>query len=147
MRVRTADGGRFVDLQGHRIMVVITMLWENAMREFRIDWRWAALIAFVAILANGRSLPWPITALALGAGGGYLMVLAWRAASLGGGGRANVQVTYWRGQRIELPSRPRRRGPAVWGELIPATVYALLGLALLLGAASIVFMQLFPVDA
>ncbi|MEI8308758.1 MAG: hypothetical protein WCF99_16980 [Chloroflexales bacterium] len=116
------------------------------MRGFRIDWRWVALIAFVAVLANGRSLPWPITALVLGASGGYLMVLAWRAGgSLGGGRPADAQVTYWRGQRIEIPSRPRKPSPVAWGELIPAIVYALIGLALLLGAASIVITQLFLV--
>jgi hypothetical protein len=117
------------------------------MSGFRIDWRWAVLIAFVAVLANGRSLPWQITALALGAGGGYLFVMAWRVGGIGGGRRAGARVTYWRGQRIERPSRPRRIGPMAWGELLPAVVYALLGLALLLGAASIIFYQLLPVDA
>ncbi len=117
------------------------------MRGFRIDWRWVAVIAFVAILANGRSLPWLVTALALGAGGGYLMVMAWRAGGIGGGRRTSAQVTYWRGQRIELPDRVRRARPVAWDELIPAIVYALLGLALLSRAASIVINQLFLIDA
>jgi hypothetical protein len=108
------------------------------MRGFRIDWRWVALIAFVAVLANGRSLPWPVTALVLGAGGGYLMVMAWRAWGGGGSRRAGAQVTYWRGQRIERPSRSPQIGPVMWGELIPALIYALIGLALLLGAVSLV---------
>jgi hypothetical protein len=108
------------------------------MRGFQLDWRWVALIIFVALLANGRSLPWPVTALALGGGGGYLLVMSWRSAGLGrqvgGGGR----VTYWRGQRVEMPGTPRRRRPTLWGELAPAVVYALIGLALLFGAISII---------
>jgi hypothetical protein len=108
------------------------------MRGFRIDWRWAALIAFVAVLANGRSLPWPITALVLGAGGGYLVYMAWQAWAAGGSRRSGAQVSYWRGQRIERPGRSRQLGPAAWDELIPTIVYALIGLALLLGAASVV---------
>jgi hypothetical protein len=113
------------------------------MSGFRIDWRWVVLIAFVAVLANGRSLPWQVTALALGVGGGYLIGMAWRAGGIGGGGRrAGARVTYWRGQRIERPSRPRRIGPMAWGELLPAIVYALLGLALLLGATTIVISRL-----
>jgi hypothetical protein len=108
------------------------------MRGFRIDWRWVALIAFVAVLANGRSLPWPVTALVLAAGGGYLILMAWRAGGLGSSRRAGAQVTYWRGQRIERPSRPRQLGSVAWGELIPAIIYALIGVALLLGAVSVV---------
>ncbi|MEI7770204.1 MAG: hypothetical protein WCI67_09465 [Chloroflexales bacterium] len=112
------------------------------MRGFRIGSGWIALIAFVAVLANGRSLPWPATALTLGIGGGYLMVMAWQAWDIGRGRRAGAQVTYWRGQRIDRPSRPRRPGPVAWGELIPAIIYGLLGLALLLGAASIAISRL-----
>ncbi|MBX0329773.1 hypothetical protein K2Z83_19060 [Oscillochloris sp. ZM17-4] len=111
------------------------------MRGFQLDWRWVALILFVALLANGRSLPWPVTALALGAGGIYLMALGWRSAGRGGRGGRGGRVTYWRGQRIELPSPPRRRWPAMWGELAPALIYALIGLALVLVAISIVLNQ------
>ncbi|NNJ12573.1 hypothetical protein EKD04_019795 [Chloroflexales bacterium ZM16-3] len=112
------------------------------MRGFQLDWRWVALIIFIALLANGRSLPWPVTALALGGGGVYLLVMSWRSAGLGGrgGGGGRGRVTYWRGQRIEMPGTPRRR-PAAWSELAPAVVYALIGLALLFGAISIVLNQ------
>lgn len=104
------------------------------MRSFRFDWRWAALIAVVAVMANGRALPWPVTALTMAAAGGYLLYMAWAAYS---GGRPRRQrdttrVTYWRGQRIET-SGPVRRAPVVsLGTLGPLLVYGLVGLALLL---------------
>jgi hypothetical protein len=107
------------------------------MRGFQLNWRWVALIVFIALLAGGRSLPWPITALALGGGGLYLLVMSWQSAGLGGRG-GGARVTYWRGQRIELRDAPRRRRPAIWSELAPAVVYALIGLALLFGAATTV---------
>lgn len=109
------------------------------MGGFRIDWRWVALIVFVALLANGRSLPWPITALVLGGGGGYLLYTAWRSWGAGGRSRGGARVTYWRGQRIEMPGQHRRLRPAgSWGELAPTIVYALIGAALVLGAVMVV---------
>lgn len=109
------------------------------MRSFRFDWRWVALIAVVAVMANGRGLPWPITALTMGGAGGYLLYMAWLAYS---GGRPRrhrdtTRVTYWRGQRIET-SAPARRAPTLsLGTVGPLLVYGLVGLALLLGAAAV----------
>jgi hypothetical protein len=117
------------------------------MRGFRFDWRWVALIVFVAILANARSLPWFVTAAVLGASGGYLLWLAWHAWGLGsgwgGGRRADTsRVTYWRGQRIEKPGATRRYRPRSWGELAPVAVYGLIGAALLLAALSLLLRAL-----
>jgi hypothetical protein len=108
------------------------------MPGFHIDWRWVALIVFVALLASGRSLPWPITALAMGAGGGYLIYMAWQSWGIGGRSRGGARVTYWRGQRIETPGQPRRVRPGAWSELAPVILYTLIGVALLLGAAMVV---------
>jgi hypothetical protein len=114
------------------------------MAGFRLDWRWVALIVFVAILANARSLPWFVTAAALGATGGYLLWLAWRTLGLGGWGarRADTgNVTYWRGQRIEKPGARRYR-PRTWEQFAPAAVYGLIGVALILAALSILLRAL-----
>jgi hypothetical protein len=83
------------------------------MGSFRFDWRWVILIGFVAILANGRALPWPITALVLGGSGGYLLNLAWRSwgGSWGGlGGSRRVTIggaggSRWVGRRVESGAR------------------------------------------
>lgn len=106
------------------------------MGSFRFDWRWVALIGVVAVLANSRALPWPLTALTMAGGGGYLLYLAW--ASGGGRGprgrRDTTRVSYWRGQRIETTG-PVRRSPAIdLSALGPLLVYGLVGLALLLAA-------------
>ncbi|GAB4434974.1 MAG: hypothetical protein OHK0015_25330 [Chloroflexi bacterium OHK40] len=108
------------------------------MGGFRFDWRWVALIAFVAILANASTLPWAVVALTLGVSGGYLLWLAWRAWGIGGGGRGDSRrVTYWRGQRIETAGPTRRYRPRTWEELAPIALYGLVGLALVLGAIAV----------
>ncbi|NTW00326.1 MAG: hypothetical protein HGA19_03355 [Oscillochloris sp.] len=107
------------------------------MGRFYFDWRWIALILFIALLANGRSLPWPIIALALGAGGSYLIMIAWQSSGISGSKR-DARVTYWRGQRIETPGTSRRSRPASWRQLAPAIIYTLFGLALLFGAVLMV---------
>ncbi len=112
------------------------------MRTIRFDWRWAALIAFVAILANARSLPWFITVLAFGLSGGYLLRLAWQA--WGPGTNDTRRVTYWRGERIETRGSSRRPRPRSWDELAPVVVYALLGTALALGAVAVTLRALAP---
>ncbi|NTW97813.1 MAG: hypothetical protein HGB28_04605 [Oscillochloris sp.] len=111
------------------------------MRGLQFNWRWAALIIFIALLASARSLPWPVTALTLGAGGIYLIVMAWRALGVGGRGGRGGRVTYWRGQRIEMPGPDRRPRSATWAGLAPAVIYALLGVALILGAVVVVLGQ------
>ncbi len=112
------------------------------MRGLPFDWRWVAVIIFIALLASGRSLPWPVTALTLAAGGIYLLSLAWQSWGGGAGGSRNGRVTYWRGQRVELPGQPRRLRPTTPGTLAPVVLYALIGLALLLGAALVVSSRL-----
>jgi hypothetical protein len=109
------------------------------MSGFRFDWRWAALILFVALIAGGPSLPWPIVAGAFAAAGGYLIYLAWQ--SLGGSPGPGQRVTYWRGQRVELPSAPRRRRPLAWRSALPALAYGIVGLAMLLAAAAVVLIR------
>lgn len=79
------------------------------------DWRWIVLI-FVALIFLGQvNLRFsPIVGVVLLAVGAYWAIQAglgsWRS---GGGGSVlgSSKVTYWRGQRIELPSRgsPVRR--------------------------------------
>lgn len=114
------------------------------MRGFRFDWRWLILIGFVAILANSRSLPWPVTALTFAAAGGFLVSRAWRAWGLGGWSRgcSARRVTYWRGTRIETDGPPRRFRPTTWGELAPVVVYAIVGAALLLAALAVTLQAL-----
>jgi hypothetical protein len=116
------------------------------MANVRFDWRWVAVIAFVAILANARSLPWYVTAATFAASGGYLLWLAWRAWGIGGwggGARADTRnVTYWRGQRIETGGPSRRYRPRNWDELAPVAVYGLVGLALTLAALSLLLRAL-----
>jgi hypothetical protein len=95
------------------------------------------VIVFVAVLASGRGLPWPVTALALGGGGAYLLVQGWRIWARSGGPPSRSRVTYWRGQRIELA--PERRGPALprWGDIGPAVLYLVIGAALVLAAVAL----------
>jgi hypothetical protein len=109
------------------------------MRGFRFDWRWLILIGFIAILANADSLPWPVTALAFAAAGGFLITRAWRSWGVGGGwgGADTRRVTYWRGQRIESSGPARRYRPKTWSELAPVVVYGLVGGALLLAALTV----------
>ncbi len=114
------------------------------MRGARFDWRWLVLIGLIAILANARSLPWFVTALALGVPGGYLLMLAWRAwEGNGGGGRGNGRrVTYWRGQRIEMHGPPRRVRPETLSAVAPTLIYGLVGLALVLAALAVLVQAL-----
>ncbi len=109
------------------------------MGGFRFDWRWLALIGFVALLANAATLPWPITALALSAAGSTLLWMAWQAWRDGSSRRApaTTNVTYWRGARSETPTAPRRFRAATWPAIAPVMVYALLGAALLLAALAL----------
>jgi hypothetical protein len=111
------------------------------MQNIRFDWRWVALIVFVAILASAQSIPWPILALALGAGGGYLLYMGWQIWSGGRGIGSKPRVTYWRGQRIELAPE-RRSGMPPLRSITPALVYLVLGGALLLGAVAVVWQQI-----
>lgn len=111
------------------------------MRGLQFNWRWVALIAFIALLAGGRSLPWPVTALTLGAGGVYLLVMAWQAGGMRERGGQNGRVTYWRGQRIELPGPARRPRSMGWSELAPTIIYALIGIALISGGVLVVLNQ------
>lgn len=118
------------------------------MGGFRFDWRWVALIAFVALLANARSLPWFVTALTLVAAGGYLLWMAWRSWGLGGswsGRRGDTRrVTYWRGERIETAGPARRYRPKTWEEIAPVAIYGLLGAALTLAAVSVTIRAIAP---
>ncbi|MGQ9925516.1 MAG: hypothetical protein ACUVS4_01475 [Chloroflexaceae bacterium] len=110
------------------------------MHGFRFDWRWLVLIGLIAILANARSLPWFVTALALAVPGGYLLMLAWRTWE-GTGGRSGGngrRVTYWRGQRIETHGPPRRVRPETWSAIAPILIYAIGGMVLMLAALAVV---------
>lgn len=110
------------------------------MRFRGFDWRWVGLIAVLIVIAGANRLPWPLVALALGGGGGYLLVYGWRIWSGGDGGRGG-RVVYWRGQRVEVkPSR----GPALppLRSIGPAALYLLLGGLLVAAAATIVLGRL-----
>jgi hypothetical protein len=116
---------------------------EAAVRSFRFDWRWVAVIAFVAILANSRALPWPIPVAALGAAGGYLVYLAWEAWNRTGlRSRGTTRVTYWRGERVEMQRPAPRIRPGDFTTLAPTLVYALVGSALLLAGVARMLRQL-----
>ncbi len=109
------------------------------MPALRFDWRWLALFAIIIVLANTRSLPWPLTALALALPAGWLLYQA--AQTLGislPGGRPSTRVTYWRGRRIETSGPPRRN--ALWdrANLAPGLLYGVVGLALALAALAVV---------
>jgi hypothetical protein len=115
------------------------------MPNIRFDWRWIALIIFVAILANARAVPWFVSALALGLAGGYLLQQAWRAWGISGGfGGGSRRVTYWRGQKIETGGSPRRYRPRTLSELAPVLLFALLGAALTLAALSVTIRAVAP---
>lgn len=80
------------------------------MPALRFDWRWIALLIIIVVLANTRSLPWPLTALALAIPAGWLLYQA--AQTLGidlPGTRPSTRVTYWRGRRIETSGPSRRQ--------------------------------------
>ncbi len=107
------------------------------MSNVRFDWRWAAAIVVIAVLAGAGRLPWYVTTLVVGGSGVYLLVIGWRAWVRSGGPPSRGRVTYWRGQRIE--TAPARRGPALprWRDIVPAAPYLIFGGILLLTAITI----------
>ena len=112
------------------------------MRSVRFDWRWIVAIVVLVALTNTSRVPWPITVLAVGAGGAWLLAQGWRVWVREGGAPERGRVTYWRGQRIEVG--PRRRGPAMprWSDIGPAALYLLLGGVLVLVAVAIALRNL-----
>lgn len=112
------------------------------MSTLRFDWRWIALIVVIALLANAGRLPWPVIALVLGGGGGYLLMLGWQTWTRSGGVPTRSRVTYWRGQRYELG--PTQRGPALprWGDIGPAAIYFVLGSLMLLATIAVILRAL-----
>lgn len=107
----------------------------------QFDWRWIGLVVVIAIIAGSAQLPWPVVALALAGGGGYLVYAGWQKWQRSAGGGGGKRVTYWRGERIELPSSGGRNLPATRG-IIPALPYFLIGGALVLAAVGIVVQRL-----
>ena len=105
------------------------------MGRFRFDWRWVALIGFVALLANANRLPWQVIALALGGAGAYVLTIGWRAWTQSGA-PSRGRVTYWRGQRIETPPRRGATMPRL-SDIGPAAIYFLIGGALILSAVAV----------
>ncbi len=102
------------------------------MSRLQFDWRWIGLIVVVAILANANQIPRPVTALILAASGAYVLVLGWRVWVRSGGVPTRGRVTYWRGQRYEVPTE--RRGPAMprLSDIGPAALYFIIGGVLVL---------------
>lgn len=102
------------------------------------DWRWIVII-FVALIFLGQvNLRFsPVIGVVLLALGGYWAIQAglssWRERGGGGPLLGNTKVTYWRGQRIELPRnnqssarRLRLRTPA-GTNLLVSVFYLVLG--------------------
>ena len=111
------------------------------MPNIRFDWRWIAAILVIALLANSRSLPWPIVAGALALGGGCLLYLGWEVAGGVGSLRGPAdtrRVSYWRGQRIETQAPPRQVRMPSLRELGPAALYLIIGGVLVLAAFGVV---------
>lgn len=106
------------------------------MGNINFDWRWIVLIVGILALTNARSIPSPLLALLLGAGGAYLLYQGWRVWG-GGSFGSRPQVKYWRGQRYEV--RPQRRGSRIPSlrNITPALGYLLIGGALLASAVVI----------
>lgn len=107
-------------------------------------WRWIGLIVIVAMLANIQVIPWPLLAMLLVGGGGYLLFVGWRVWSRGPGPAPPPTVKYWRGQRVELPrEQGRQRGmiPPLRA-IAPALVYLLIGGALVVAGAALVLRHL-----
>lgn len=107
------------------------------MRSIRFDWRWVVAIAVLVALSNSARLPWPVTVLAIGGSGVWLLAQGWRMWVREGGPPERSRVTYWRGQRVELA--PPRRGPALprWRDIGPAALYFVLGGVLVVAAVTI----------
>ncbi len=101
------------------------------------DWRWIILLV-IALMFFGqlRLAPSSGLGIVLLAAGGYWAIQAgldaWRS---GGATLGSTKVTYWRGQRLEIPQRrgPRFRTPAATPMIVSA-VYLTMGAGLLLGA-------------
>lgn len=113
------------------------------------DWRWVVII-FIALIFLGvvrLSFP-PAVGVVLLALGGYWAIQAglnlWRDRAGGGPLLGNTKVTYWRGQRIELPRnqsparRVRLRAPAGTGLLI-SIFYLVLGAGFVFAAVRSLF--------
>lgn len=109
------------------------------MYRFRFDWRWVALIAIVALIANGGALPWLVLVLVLAGSGVYLLYQGWNVWT-GGRPTTSDRVTYWRGQRIET-SAPRRVNIPSFRTIGPAVIYLVIGAALTLAALVVVLRQ------
>ncbi len=103
------------------------------------DWRWVGLIVVVAVLANVQRLPWPLVAVLLSGGGGYVLWLGWRIWTSHSPVGGQKRVTYWRGQRIEFES-PRGGGRKLpsFRAIGPAVVYLIIGGALVLAGVALV---------
>ncbi len=110
------------------------------MPALRIDWRWIALFVIIIVLANARSLPWPITALALALPGGWLLYQSVQmlGLSIPGMRQSTTRVTYWRGRRIETNTQSRRSPFWDRTHLVPGLLYGITGLALALAALAVV---------
>lgn len=111
------------------------------MRNFRFDYRWIILIIVVLVLANARWLPWPLVAVMLAGGGGYLIVWGWKIWNRGLTSRMTPRVQYWRGQRYVEPA-PKRPALPPLREIGPAAIPLLLGGTFLLVAVTIVVERL-----
>ena len=107
------------------------------MSNLRFRWSWVLVIAVLVVLSNSARLPWPVTALVVGAAGAWVLRMGWQVWSRAGGPPSRRRVTYWRGQRIEL--EPQRRGPALprMGDIGPAALYLIIGGVMVLAAAVI----------
>jgi hypothetical protein len=106
--------------------------------NMRFDWRWIAVIALIVVMVNSASIPWQVTALALGAGSGYLLYQGWLIWRRSGGPPTRTRVTYWRGQRYEVgPTRPGPALPSLSG-IRPAAGHLFVGGVLALAAVAIV---------
>lgn len=113
------------------------------MRGRGLDWRWVGLIVVVALLANGHLIPWPVTALLLLGGGGYLLFVGWQVWSGTSNPFQSTRVTYWRGQRIEVKAAQGARGIPPLRAVGPAVVYLVIGAALLLGGIAVLVGNVF----
>ena len=92
------------------------------------DWRWVVLILLGLVFARRYS---PLLMIILLLVGAYLAINAGVAAWRGGAWLAGrPRETYWRGQRIELPSPPARGSAALVQRALAALAIAAgLGLA------------------
>ena len=106
------------------------------------DWRWIILIV-IALMFFGQLRLAPSSELGivlLGLGGYWAIQAGLGAWRSGGATLGSTKVTYWRGQRLEIPQtrRQRFRTPAAT-PLLVALVYMAMGVGLLLGALRLLF--------